>query len=37
MKTIRFRGGTPTAYKGECCITDPELLVQLDYINRLSE
>lgn len=37
MKTTRFRGGTPTAYEGECCITDPGLLAQLDHINRLSE
>ncbi|KAL9011107.1 MAG: hypothetical protein Q9173_004023 [Seirophora scorigena] len=37
METTRIRGGTPTDYVVEHRITDPELLAQLDDMNRRSE
>ncbi|KAL9019122.1 MAG: hypothetical protein Q9185_003596 [Variospora sp. 1 TL-2023] len=37
METTRIRGGTPTDYVVEHCITDPEFLKQLDDMNRRSE
>ncbi|KAL8653745.1 MAG: hypothetical protein Q9210_001916 [Variospora velana] len=37
METTRIRGGTPTDYVVEHRITDPELLAQLDDLNRRSE
>ncbi len=37
MEITRIRGGTPTAYEVEHRITDPELLAQLDDMNRRSE
>ncbi|KAL8987720.1 MAG: hypothetical protein Q9177_003105 [Variospora cf. flavescens] len=37
METTRIRGGTPTDYVVEHCITDPEFLTQLDDMNRRSE